>query len=258
MEIAMDHQFTAHNIRLDDGTQTIASAEFSVENSPIFRAVRRTLDLIYPTGLKGTSIADLGCLEGGYSTEFARLGMDTTGLEIRSSNLQSCLHVKSNVNLPNLRFLQEDAMNIERHGVFDVLFVCGLLYHLDKPKLFLEAASRSCRKAIFLETHFASLDSDVSVETYKLTETQTNEGLRGRWYSEHGEVTEDRLEAMKWSSWSNHRSFWIQKFDLLQTLSDIGFELVFEQFDCELDIAGQYTTGFRSRNSRALLIGIKS
>ena len=46
---------------------------------------------------------------------------------------------------------------------------------------------------------------------------------------------------------------------LLQLLSDLGFDLVLEQFDCDKDIVGQWTTtGWRKTNSRVLLAGIKS
>jgi 2-polyprenyl-3-methyl-5-hydroxy-6-metoxy-1,4-benzoquinol methylase len=253
----MNQQFTAHNIRLDDGTQTLPSA-ISMEKTPIFKAVHRTLDLIYRGDLKGTSVADIGYLEGGYATEFARLGMEATGIEVRKSNMQCCLHVKQNVDLQNLSFLQDDAMNIGQHGPFDVLFVCGLLYHLDRPRRFLEEASRVCRRAIFLETHFSPLNPDTTVNTYNLGEIEMNEGLKGRWYSEHDAPAVDKLEALRWSSWSNARSFWICKTDLLQTLYDSGFDLVLEQFDCESDIASQYTMGRRSNTSRALLVGIRS
>ena len=64
---------------------------------------------------------------------------------------------------------------------------------------------------------------------------------------------------MKWASWSNDRSFWVQKEYPLQLLSDVGFDLVLEQFDCDKDIVGQWTTtGWRKTNSRVLLAAIKS
>jgi len=34
-------------------------------------------------------IVDLGCLEGGYSVEFARNGYDVLGMEIREINIQN-------------------------------------------------------------------------------------------------------------------------------------------------------------------------
>ena len=75
----------------------------------------------------------------------------------------------------------------------------------------------------------------------------------------YGDVTPEELNRMKWASWSNDRSFWVQKDYPLQLLSDLGFDLVLEQFDCDKDIVGQWTTtGWRKTNSRVLLAGIKS
>jgi SAM-dependent methyltransferase len=229
-----------------------------MEDSPIFNAARRTLNLVYQGKLYGRSIADLGCLEGGYATEFARLGLESTGLEVRSSNIAACNYVKSNVDLPNLKFIQDDAMNIKRYGPFDVLFVCGLLYHLDRPRKFLEEAAEDCGKVMIIDTHIAPVDHEASVDFYKLSDSATNEGLRGRWYQEYETVPAGVLDAMKWSSWSNNKSFWIEKPYLMQTIASLGFDIVFEQFDCELDIVGEYTSGYRKANSRAFLVGIRS
>lgn len=256
MEDLLEHVFTAHNIRLNDGSQTFP-AHPSMEVSPIFQAAKRALNMIFHGDLKGKSIADLGCLEGGYATEFARLGMDSTGIEVRDSNFQNCLYVKGKTELPNLNFIQDDAMNIGQHGPFDGLFICGLLYHLDKPRKFLEEAAKVCKKFMIIDTHVAPIVHEDAVNIYRLSDTDINEGLRGRWYPEYDSVSPDLLDQMRWSSWSNNKSFWIEKPYLLQIMKEAGFEMVFEQFDCEDDIANQYTTGYRGKHSRVFLVGVK-
>jgi hypothetical protein len=85
--------FTAHNIRLDNGTQTFPSAGGTIDQHPVFLSVRRLLQTVYHGCLEGKTIIDVGCLEGGYATEFARLGMTSTGLEVRESNYNNCLFV---------------------------------------------------------------------------------------------------------------------------------------------------------------------
>ena len=99
-------RFTDHSIQLSDGTQTYPTAGFLVEETEYFHAVKRTLNLVSPSGLEGKRIADLGCLEGGYATGFARLGMDAIGIEVRPSNFANCLFLKANVDLPNLDFVK--------------------------------------------------------------------------------------------------------------------------------------------------------
>jgi 2-polyprenyl-3-methyl-5-hydroxy-6-metoxy-1,4-benzoquinol methylase len=110
------YNFTTHNIRLDNGTHTLPSAGITIDQHPVTQSVRRLLRTIYPGGVSGKTIIDVGCLEGGYATEFARMGMISTGLEVRETNYKNCLLVKSQVNQPNLTFIHGDANDIARHG----------------------------------------------------------------------------------------------------------------------------------------------
>jgi SAM-dependent methyltransferase len=248
--------FTAHNIRLDDGTQTCPDRGWTMDQSGILRSVRHILNLIYPAGLAGKSIVDIGCLEGGFATEFARLGLHATGIEVRDSNYQNCLRVKAGTNLRNLRFIKDDANNIGNYDPFDAVFVCGLLYHLDWPRRFLTAASKVCRRVIFLETHVAS-DLEVPANRlYHLSDVTEHEGLRGRWFREYDRTPDMQLDQMKWASWSNSYSFWIQKEHLVQLLRNLGFDIVLEQFDCDDNIIDQQT-GWRRNHSRLMLVGIR-
>lgn len=249
--------FTAHNIRLDDGTLTLPSADQSMDQHPVAQSVLRLLRVLYPAGLQGKTIVDVGCLEGGYATEFARNGMMATGIEVRPSNYERCRYVQDRVNLPNLRFVLDDAMNVGKHGRFDVFFVCGLLYHLDQPRKFLEEVARNCGKALILHTHVAHEHPSEGARHYQLSELCENEGLRGRWYHEHGDIPKDELNRLKWASWENNSSFWIQKEHLLQLLKELGFDLVFEQFDNMGNIIHEMTDGWHAKMDRVMLVGIR-
>ena len=68
------------------------------------------LRLVYPDGLHGKSIVDIGCRAGGYSTEFARLGMIATGIEVRQFNYRNCLRVKAGTDLPTCRTSRSSGM----------------------------------------------------------------------------------------------------------------------------------------------------
>ena len=70
-------------------------------------------------------IADLGCLEGGFAVEFARMGFQVVGIEVRENNIAACNYVKAHTSLPNLRFVHDSAWNIAQHGSFDAIFCCG-------------------------------------------------------------------------------------------------------------------------------------
>ncbi len=63
-------QFTAHNIRLDDGILTRPAAKRTMEQYPWFISARKILDCLFQGDKSSIRIADLGCLEGGYAVEF--------------------------------------------------------------------------------------------------------------------------------------------------------------------------------------------
>jgi len=271
-------KFTAHNIRLDDGTYTIPDEQYSIDKLPWFISARRILNIAFPENKNSYRLADLGCLEGGYAVEFARMGFQVVGIDIRDANIAACNYVKSKTNLSNLTFVKDNALNIEKYGLFDAIFCSGLLYHLDNPKEFLRILSAVTKKVLILNTHFSTTDqgkvwpdiirkllmmmkkSVSSVTKFSLSRLTDNENLRGRWYIEYpNDAAFRNREKSRKASWDNRRSFWIQREYLLQTIYDVGFDLVLEQFDIFApNIAEDILKGYYRINSRGVFIGIKT
>ena len=253
-------EFTAHNIRLDDGTLTKPDFPITMDRHPWFISARRILDTVYPGDKKNVRIADLGCLEGGYSVEFARMGFQVLGIEVRDVNIEACNYVKSKTSLPNLEFVKDDAWNIAKYGSFDVVFCCGLLYHLDQPKQFLKLLSSVTTKLLIVQTHFSTVSDELKDDKFLLSGLSENEGLVGRWYTEYETDQAFYLrDASKWSSWDNRRSFWIQREYLIQAIQEIGFDLVIEQFDSlGPNIAESIIRGPYFEDRRGSFIGIKT
>lgn len=250
--------FTAHNILLPDGPTIPGSKDF-VSNSSITRGTLAMLRLGLKS-LKDKTIADLGCLEGGYTVEFARAGMSSTGIEVRESNYANCKMVLDAVGLPNLRFVHDDAWNLSAYSTFDAIFCSGLLYHLDRPAAFIDLLGRQARKMVILHTHFAREDN---IQAFPhLSELTENEGYPGRWYAEHPAVPRKELELMKWSSWENQRSFWLTAPAIHQLLKSAGFDIVVEQTDW-LDgwqggsILSAMTSGYHRTQARGMFVGIR-
>jgi SAM-dependent methyltransferase len=304
-------EFTSHNIRLDDGTFTKPESTRSMVDHPWFISARGILETVFPGDKSQLRLADVGCLEGGYAVEFARTGFQVLGIDVRELNIAACNYVKSKTDLPNLEFLQDDAFNIAKYGQFDAVFCCGLLYHLDRPKQFLETLSAVTKKLLILQTHFSLIDPSHGPIYQKLADMKfrvpvmarfvlpglqwvlarlvrkpkpesfylslprnlwlssasENEGLPGRWFPEFSShrggswwlPSFRERETFKWSSWDNHRSFWIQREHLLQTIRDVGFDLVMEQYDnLEPNIAECLLGGSYEATLRGTFIGIKT
>jgi Methyltransferase domain len=249
--------FTAHNIRLDDGTWTMPSSGQTLESLAEYKSAMRALRLAFEGRLAGRRIADLGCLEGGYACSFARAGMEALGIEARASNYENCLKVKRGVDLANLSFVRDDVLNLAKYGEFDAIFCSGLLYHLDKPRAFLKLMSDLCRKVVIVNTHFAT---EAPLPNYPLSALVEHEGLPGRWYDDRPEgLAEAQLDALKWSSWSNAKSFWIQREYLIEELYKNGFDLVFEQYDLMApEIAKGILSGYQKQHNRGLFVGVRT
>jgi precorrin-6B methylase 2 len=249
-----------------------------------FVSARRLLDTVFPGDKNHYRLADLGCLEGGFAVEFARMGFQVLGIEVRAANIAACNYVKAHTNLPNLEFIKDDARNIAKYGVFDVVFCKGLLYHLDKPKEFLNTLSAVTAKLLILQTHFSTDTKNkehrwfgtarkllarvkrhnpepaAKYREFNLSELSENETLRGRWYTEFAnDEAFSKRDSAKWSSWDNRRSFWIQREYLLQAIYDVGFDLVLEQFDSlGPNIAESMLCGFYKAETFGTFIGIKT
>lgn len=273
-------EFTAHNIRLDDGTFTKPDSAIPITENPWLISARGVLDTVFPGDKSQFRVADVGCLEGGYSVEFARMGFQVLGIEIRDLNIAACNYVKSKVNLPNLEFAQDNALNIAKYGVFDAVFCCGLFYHLDRPKEYLETLSRVTNKLLILQTNFSLInpnDRRFRLPTtmrffmdrllrrrepikFMLSAPSQNEGVAGRWYTEFATTRSfHNRENLRWASWDNRKSFWIQREHLLQAIHDVGFDLVMEEYDnLKPSIAECLLEGRYQADLRGTFIGIKT
>jgi 2-polyprenyl-3-methyl-5-hydroxy-6-metoxy-1,4-benzoquinol methylase len=259
-------EFVNQNVRLDNGNFTRPDDKTHMGEDPRFLAAMRTLDAIFGPDKSGLRIADLGCLEGGYTLEFARAGFTAVGVEIRAGHIAACDYLKANTDLPGLSYVQDDVWNIADHGTFDAIYCSGLLYHLDEPKRFLDLLASVTTKVLLLSTHFAvdaSWIDRIRKRGYKarrLGPMTTHEGLRGRWYMEFAddEAFANRAKA-KFAAWDNRRSFWIKHEWLLDAINQAGFGLVYEQFDnLTPNIALGMTSGEYATYNRGMFVGVKS
>jgi SAM-dependent methyltransferase len=213
-------RFGAHNFELRPGKWTLPG-EPRLGAEPVSASYLRTFAELCPPPAR---IADLGCLEGGYSVLLARAGYEVVGIEGQPDNFAVCRWVAEQVGLENLRFVEDDVRNIRSHGEFDGILCAGLLYHLDQPVEFLRTLGDVTRRLLVVSANHATREGrELEVFAPLLSsELSDHEGRLGRWFGE---------EPSPWSSLGNDRSFWLEKEDLLRTLIDSGFPTVFQQFD---------------------------
>ena len=102
-------KYSSHNLKLSSGEYTIPGADLLCDTQH-YKAVLRTLNMRFSEKERSKiRIADLGCLEGGYSVEFAKAGYDAVGFEAREENISKCNFLKEDLKLQNLNCRTNDA-----------------------------------------------------------------------------------------------------------------------------------------------------
>jgi SAM-dependent methyltransferase len=229
--------WTAHNLELAPGVWTIPGQPGFIETNANLQSILTVLRSVFPGGLAGRRVADLGCLEGGYSLALAQHGAAVVGVEARPENVDKCALVRAQFPALDLTFAKGDVKDFTtgRFGSFDVVLALGILYHLDDPVAWIRQVAQATRTLLFIDTHFAPLgdlaDLDPRLRGLGPLETRVagDEAWSGRWFHEY--TTEQERDGMPWASWSNPSSFWLTKQSLLSAVHSAGFAAVWEVHD---------------------------
>ena len=145
--------------RFDESSRLTQSKAAQVEFLTTVKYIERYLK-------RGDRILDVGAGAGEYSLYFARKGFDVSALELADSNV-AAFREKLTDGL-SVDLVQGNALDLSRYEshAFDVVLLCGPLYHLhsDQDKLrCIQEAKRVCKKGgkIF----FAFISNDIVVLT---------------------------------------------------------------------------------------------
>lgn len=190
--------------------------------------VRRVLQIVHDFSHKPISdlhILDLACGEGVYAIETALRGARVTAIDGRTERMNKGKEVAERLRMENLHFEQKDIreVSVETHGQFDVIYMLGILYHLDVPDVF-----HTLENVCAMTRGYAIIDTHISL-TGREEATHKRVTYRGSKYREHSENdTEELRRSRLLASLDNAQSFWFTKQSLIGLLGDIGFTSVFE------------------------------
>jgi SAM-dependent methyltransferase len=215
--------WTAHNVHLGHGIYPLGE-EPNWDDQKLHR-VRQIVGDTVRQPLAGVRILDLGCLEGLYAVEFARLGAEVTAIEGRRSNLAKVELAQEAWQLETLTLLHNDVrrLSVERFGMFEIVLCLGILYHLPLPDVFrfIEQVAAVCRRVAVFDTH-VSLQEETHVE-------DRGRVYRGRIHREHEpETTSEERLAGPWSSLDNETSFWPTRESLFNLIEHARFSSAYE------------------------------
>jgi SAM-dependent methyltransferase len=165
-------------------------------------------------------ILDLGCGEGVYAIEAALRGARVVALDARTERMAEGMAVAGRHGLDTVEFRQEDVRHAsrDRHGRFDVVWLLGLLYHLEAP----DALALLRRVREMTET----LIVDTLVATAARDEAEGYEGERVREHADDDPPDVRRARVLR--SIDNAFAFRFTRASLVRALRDAGFTSVLE------------------------------
>lgn len=107
---------------------------------------------------RGSSVLDIGCNEGYFLFEAMRRGCPTgLGLDARPENLAKAAFVRDRLGLTGARLQQADALATDfGEASHDLVFLLGLIYHVEDPIGLVRRAARAARQVLFVETQLCS------------------------------------------------------------------------------------------------------
>jgi len=170
-------------------------------------------------------ILDLGCGEGVYAIEAGLRGADVLAIDARTERMDAGAACAARHGLERVRFRQDDVRRLTSTelGSFDVVYLLGLLYHLDSPDVFtvLDSVHDLCGGMLVIDT-LISLTPEIQVEW----RGRTYEGRRYREHEDHDTEAVRRSRVLK--SIDNTHSLRFTKDSLLRAVRDAGFTTVCE------------------------------
>jgi SAM-dependent methyltransferase len=170
-------------------------------------------------------ILDLGCGEGVYAIEAGLRGAEVVAVDARTQRMDQGAACALRHGLSTVRFVQEDVRRVTRatFGSFDVVYLLGLLYHLNAPDVFsvLESIHNLCTGLLVVDT-LISLKSESAVEW-------RGQSYAGQQCREHEDGDTDELRRSRvLKSIDNTFSFRFTRESLLRALHEVGFTSVYE------------------------------
>ena len=175
--------------------------------------------LIERLELTGKTVLELGSWEGNQTVQLSRHCKHVVGIEVRPRNVLCSLVRLWAHEAWNARIVLKNVEDLdESFGTFDILYHCGLLYHLSNPVEHL-FRMRRIAQTLFLDTHYGPRDTAMR-ESNIVYGGHTYQAYE---YEESGWV--DSLSGV------DPFSRWLHRDALFQLLQDVGFHDIEVFFD---------------------------
>jgi len=118
------------------------------------RMVKRAVVGHFGERVRGLECIDVGCHEGFYSLEMAKLGMRVTGVDAREENLSRARFVAGAMDVPGVeyRLSRVETLAAAENRRYDLTLFLGVLYHVEDPMLCLRQIAAVTGEMCVIET----------------------------------------------------------------------------------------------------------
>ena len=119
--------------------------DFDRPNAGWVKCCAGYLDFIFPSGFKGKRIIDYGFGRGNWSLAFLENGAEhVTAIDASTSAVERFSQFAKNNGIGNISVQVGNSDEGLLEGEADVIFLYGILHHVEHPLRLLESASRMC------------------------------------------------------------------------------------------------------------------
>lgn len=162
--------------------------------------------------LKMKSVLEVGCNEGFYSVRLDKLCAHVTALDIRPKNIIASL-ITNFIHETNVDFKLFDLNDFQHYPVkHDIIYHCGVLYHIKNPIEHLRAVAEKCETLFLSNRCFSTEGSRPYLGTEEIEGYTLHKVKEYKYSHVYGGVTE--------------YSCWIDPKDMENILHYVGFSKV--------------------------------
>jgi len=124
------------------------------------------LDEIFDKSWNNLNCLDVACNEGYFSFELCKRGVNRVlGFDARSTNIKKANFLKNYFGFKNLEFFIDDINSIDHTKLekFDVVFLLGLLYHVENPMMILRKIRNLTKTLCIIDTQITRFNEKITM-----------------------------------------------------------------------------------------------
>ena len=193
--------------------------------TPLFDDARVKWAVEQLGGVAGRKVLELGPLEGGHTYMLEQAGAaSVVAIEANTRAYLKCLIAKEVVGMQRARFQLGDFEEYLRGGAErqDVVFACGVLYHMRNPVELLQNIARVTDR-VYVWTHYMIPERVAAIPHMAKRFSEPHQAEQGGFkHTLHRYNYGDFLDTTRFSGGSEVYSHWLGRDDLIAALRHAG------------------------------------